>query len=146
MAYYEYRHIVDFSETNLVGNVYYAHHVRWQGTCREMILREKAPKMLREFQQGLAFVTLSTSCNYYHELAAFDEVCIRMRLVELSDHRLMMDFEYWRQSVDGKPSQSEELVARGTQEITCMRRIGDSSEPAKWPAFFVDALAPYRET
>ena len=32
--YYEYRHIVSFEETNLVGNVYYVNYLRWQGRCR----------------------------------------------------------------------------------------------------------------
>ena len=36
MRSYEYRHVVAFEETNLVGNVYYVNHLRWQGRCREM--------------------------------------------------------------------------------------------------------------
>ena len=31
MPTYELRHIVGFEETNLVGNVYYVNHLRWQG-------------------------------------------------------------------------------------------------------------------
>jgi hypothetical protein len=29
--YFEWRHVVSFGETNLVGNVYYAHYLTWQG-------------------------------------------------------------------------------------------------------------------
>ena len=36
MKYYEYRHLVAFEESNLVGNVYYVNHLRWQGRCREL--------------------------------------------------------------------------------------------------------------
>ncbi|HVR11545.1 MAG TPA: acyl-CoA thioesterase, partial [Thermoanaerobaculia bacterium] len=43
MRYFEYRHLVGFEETNLVGNVYYVNHLRWQGRCREMFLLEHAP-------------------------------------------------------------------------------------------------------
>ena len=39
MRTFEYRHVIGFEETNLVGNVYYANHVRWQGRCRELVLR-----------------------------------------------------------------------------------------------------------
>ena len=46
MQAYEYKHVVSFDETNLVGNVYYSNHVRWQGLCREMFLYEHAPEML----------------------------------------------------------------------------------------------------
>jgi enediyne core biosynthesis thioesterase len=31
MHIYEYQHVVGLEETNLLGNVYYANHVRWQG-------------------------------------------------------------------------------------------------------------------
>ena len=42
MKAYEYHHIVSFQETNLVGNVYYANYVQWQGRCREMFLKDNA--------------------------------------------------------------------------------------------------------
>lgn len=35
MQTYEYRHIVGFEETNLVGHAHDANHVKWQGRCRE---------------------------------------------------------------------------------------------------------------
>ena len=41
--YYEYRHLVTFQETNLVGNVYYANHISWQGRVRELFLRMHPP-------------------------------------------------------------------------------------------------------
>ncbi len=43
MRAFEYHHVVGFEETNLVGNVYYANYIRWQGRCREFFLRERAP-------------------------------------------------------------------------------------------------------
>ncbi len=58
MRAYEYRHIVGFEETNLVGNVYYVNHVRWQGRCREMFLRDHVPELLEELSDGLLLVTL----------------------------------------------------------------------------------------
>jgi enediyne biosynthesis thioesterase len=76
MRAFEYRHVVGFEETNLVGNVYYANHVRWQGRCREMFLREHAPDVLDALAQDLRLVTLHCSCEYLAELNAFDEVII----------------------------------------------------------------------
>ena len=86
MRAYEHRHVVGFEETNLVGNVYYANHIRWQGRCREMFLHEHVPELLKDLTRGLALVTLRVSCEYYQELAAFDELAIRMRLAELAQH------------------------------------------------------------
>ena len=60
---YEYRHIVCFEETNLVGNVYYVNHLSWQGRVREMFLREHAPDILDELSRGLSLATVRVSCD-----------------------------------------------------------------------------------
>jgi len=91
---YEYRHIVCFEETNLVGNVYYVNHLSWQGRVREMFLREHAPGVLNELARGLSLATVRVSCEYLAELAAFDEVVIRMRLGSLTQSRMTLLFEY----------------------------------------------------
>ena len=61
MRTYDYRHTVGFEETNLVGNVYYVNHLRWQGRCREMFLYDHGVDVLKEFAQGLAIVTVRVS-------------------------------------------------------------------------------------
>jgi len=164
MRPFEYSHIVCFEETNVVGNVYYANHIRWQGRCRELFLREMVPEILEELDHGLALVTLSVSCDYYHELCAFDELAIRMTLADLSHHRMTLRFEYWRISegreagieakgkeaegkareAEGKRVESGEvLVARGQQELGCMRRREGKFEPQAWPESLLEALRPY---
>src|SRR5215210_4997737 len=112
MPVYEYRHTVGFEETNLVGNVYYVNHLRWQGRCREMFLRDHAPAVLDDLKQGLALATVRCSCDYFLELEAFDELLIRMRLGEVVQNRITLRFEYYRLSGHG-----EELVARGEQQV-----------------------------
>jgi len=135
---YEYRHIVSFEETNLVGNVYYVNHLSWQGRVREMFLRDHAPDIIGELSRGLALATLRCSCEYLAELSAFDEVLIRMRLGELSQNRITMLFEYWRMK-DGR----EELVARGEQQVACMKREGATVLPTPVPKSLREALQPY---
>ena len=139
MPAYEFRHIVGFEETNLVGNVYYVNHLRWQGRCRELFLREHAPEILDELQNGLALATVRCSCDYLAELAAFDTVVLRMRLGEVVQNRLTLLFEYWREAADG----SRELVARGEQQVACMQREGENLKPAPVPPSLRAALAPY---
>jgi len=135
---YEYRHRVGFEETNLVGNVYYVNHLRWQGRCREMFLRDNAPEVLKELGRGLALATVRCSCDYLSELTAFDQVIVRMRLGGVVQNRISLVFEYWRQSKSG-----EELVARGEQVIACMRREGKRAVPTPIPAPLREALKPY---
>src|SRR5579871_678128 len=140
MRTYEYRHIVGFEETNLVGNVYYVNHVRWQGRCREMFLRDHVPELLEELSDGLLLVTLNCSCVYLSELFAFDEVVIRMRLGELVQNRVTMLFEYWRQA-----GEREELAARGEQQIACLRRNGNGVTLVPVPVSLREVLRPYAD-
>ncbi|MBD2665826.1 acyl-CoA thioesterase [Richelia sinica] len=139
MRTYEYHHIISFEETNLVGNVYYANHILWQGRCREMFIREYAPDILTELSQDLALITLRVSCEYLAELFAFDQILIRMRLGTIKQNRIPMLFEYWRITQD-----REELVARGEQEIACMRRQGEKLIPTAIPSSLWTALQPYQ--
>jgi enediyne core biosynthesis thioesterase len=136
MRSYDYVHTVSFEETNLTGNVYYVNHLRWQGRCREMFLREHAPSMLAELAAGLALVTLSCSCEYLDEIFAFDQITVRMTLGALAQSRMTLRFEYLR---DGR------VVARGEQQIGCMRRGDRQMAPAPVPAELREALAPFAE-
>jgi enediyne biosynthesis thioesterase len=135
---YEYRHIVSFEETNLVGNVYYVNHLSWQGRVREMFLRDHAPDILGELARDLSLATVRVSCEYLSELGAFDEVIIRMRLGELTRSRMTLHFEYWRAGQAG-----EELIARGEQEIACLRREGEKLTPTPVPKSLREALRAY---
>lgn len=139
MRFFEYKHIVGFEETNLVGNVYFANHVRWQGSCREMFLREHAPSLLQDLENGLALVTVFVSCEYLNEIRAFDEITMRMRLEEMSQNRVTMNFEYWR-TENGR---QQELVARGTQQIACMHRQQQNLIPTSIPRALEEALRCY---
>jgi enediyne biosynthesis thioesterase len=139
MKCYEYRHLVSFDETNVVGNVYFVHFFRWQGLAREMFLREKCPEVVDEFARGLALVTTHVSCEYLAELVVFDEILLRMYLQEAGQSQIAMRFEYWRLR-DGR----EELVARGDHRVAAMRRDGASMTPTPLPDSLRRALQPYR--
>jgi enediyne biosynthesis thioesterase len=135
---FEYRHVVGFEETNLVGNVYYVNHLRWQGRCRELFLREHAPELLDQLRGELCLVTLSCSCRYLDELNAFDEVLVRMRLKAQVQHRIALEFEY-RRLRDGVAAP----MAYGEQEIGCMRRTPDGLVPTSVPETLAAALRLY---
>lgn len=136
--YYEIRHIVGFEETNLVGNVYYVNYLRWQGRCREMFLRDRAPGVLAELRADLKLFTLSVECEFYAEITAFDELSVRMRLEDLTRTQLGFGFDYVRLRGD-----TEELVARGRQRVACMRGPNTATVPCRVPEELRRALAPY---
>jgi enediyne biosynthesis thioesterase len=139
-AYYELRHTVGFEETNLVGNVYYVNYLRWQGRCREMFLKEKAPAVLEEVRVDLKLFTLKVECEFFAEITAFDELSIRMQLEELTQTQIQFCFDYV-QLVEGR----ENLVARGRQRIACMRGENMATAPTRVPEQLRDALAPYAQ-
>ncbi|MEE1794409.1 acyl-CoA thioesterase [Streptomyces sp. BE308] len=137
--YFEYTHTVGFEETNLVGNVYYVNYLRWQGRCRELFLKQKAPAVLAEVQDDLKLFTLKVDCEFFAEITAFDELSIRMRLAELGQTQLEFTFDYVKVTEDG----GETLVARGKQRIACMRGPNTATVPSLIPAALAEALAPY---
>lgn len=136
--YYEYRHVVGFEETNLVGNVYYVNYVRWQGRCREMFLLEHAPGILDDLRGDLKLFTIRSECDYLSEVTAFDELAVRMRLEELTQTQIGFAFDYVRVS-----NGMDELVARGRQRVACMRGANGSTEPARVPEQLRRALEGY---
>ena len=138
MREYEYRHVVGFEETNLLGNVYYVHQIRWQGKCRELFLQQHTPGLLKDFAEGLSLVTTHVSCEYLAELHAFDQIIVRMRLGELTQNRMLLHFDIYRQA-GGK----EDLAARGEQQIICMQREGEHLQPAPIPEALREALRRY---
>ena len=138
MRAYEYRHIVSFKETNVVGNVYFSNYVSWQGRCREMFMREHAPGVLDEITNGLALVTTRVSCEYFEELRAFDEIIIKMYAQEVGPGRVTMAFDYFRLTDEG-----EQLVARGEQQVASMRRGNGTVTPIPLPPALIEALSLY---
>jgi enediyne biosynthesis thioesterase len=137
--YFEYVHTVGFEETNIVGNVYYVNYLRWQGRCREMFLKERAPDVLADLQDDLKLFTLKVDCEFFAEITAFDELSIRMRLTELAQTQVEFGFDYMRLNQDG----SETLIARGRQRVACMRGPNTRTAPARVPESLVRALEPY---
>lgn len=139
-AYYEYRLTVGFEETNIVGNVYFVNYLRWQGKCREMFLKEKAPSIIDEVKADLKLFTLKVDCEFFAEITAFDELSIRMRLEELTQTQVQFAFDYV-QVTGGQ----ENLIARGRQRMACMRGPNTNTVPARVPEALRTALAPYAD-
>lgn len=140
MLRYEISHVVGFEDTNLVGNVYFANYFRWQGRCREMFLKEKAPDIVHEIARDLKLFTIKCDCEYFAELTAFDCVAVRMTLIDLTQTQIEFEFTYVKVEDDG----AERVVARGRQRVACMRSVGDQVEPTHVPKSLRNALAPYR--
>ncbi|GAA2079425.1 acyl-CoA thioesterase [Actinomadura alba] len=137
-SYFEYLYTVGFEDTNIVGNVYYTNYLRWQGRCREMFLKERAPEVLVDLQDDLKLFTLKVDCEFFAEVTAFDDISVRMRLIDLAQTQLEFGFDYLRLEPGG-----ETLVARGRQRVACMRGPNNATAPARIPESMIRALAPF---
>jgi enediyne core biosynthesis thioesterase len=103
-----------------------------------LFLRDFAPGVIQQLSGGLSLLTVRCCCDYFTELSALDEISVRMFLEELILNRLVLRFEYW------KISGTSELVARGIQEIACMRRRANGgTESVDIPDELRRALEPY---
>src|SRR5262245_32141897 len=54
---YEYPHLVTFADTNVAGNVYFAHFVSWQGKVREELLCQVYPDFPSDMRRGFSMIT-----------------------------------------------------------------------------------------
>jgi enediyne core biosynthesis thioesterase len=131
---YVHRHRVTFDETNLVGNVYFAHYLRWQGHCREQFLADHAPGVLAALGDGLVLVTVDCAAEFYAEAFAGDLIDVIMTLDGLTGNRITMGFDYVREPA---------LLAQGRQSVACMRRAGRSLEPVPVPDELRSALGRF---
>jgi enediyne biosynthesis thioesterase len=124
MRYYEYRHRVSFEETNVVGNVYFTNYLLWQGRCREMFLYEHASELMPEMGRGLALATTRVACSFYRELAAFEEVAVRMRASAMTPSRLTMAFQYFHITPEGPEEFGSRRRTGGSLHAPCRRTHG----------------------
>lgn len=136
--YFEMSLVTTFADTNVVGNVYFANYVLWQGKCRELFLHEFCPNIVAEIEAGHALVTLDLSCRYVEQLRALDTVVIRMNVEELSDTRMLMSFNYYRR--DGA---SDTLVCQSHQSVASMRYIDGQFVTVPFPASMCEAISDY---
>lgn len=107
---FEYKFQVSFEETNVVGNVYFANYFVWQGKCREAFLAQYAPQVLEDFAAGHGMITKESSCEFFEESFAFNQITVQMSLQKINRTSVTMVFEYFREEGDELV-----LLARGVQ-------------------------------
>jgi enediyne core biosynthesis thioesterase len=136
MKYYTYEHVVGFEETNLVGNVYFANHVKWQGRVREMFLKDHAIEVLDLLKKDLVLVTTKVSCEYFSEIYALDVILIKMNVQEIKQNKVTMGFDYINKN-------ENKILAKGEQQIACMKKAENGIEPTNIPLCLERALNLY---
>ena len=137
--YFQTNFTTTFAETNVVGNIYFANYVLWQGKCRELFLAEFCPDVLQEIQSGLALVTLDLSCTYLEQLHALEPVVMHMHLEAMTESRALMAFEYFRR----EPGRLH-LVCRSHQSVASMRAVDGVLQPVPFPPSIIESIQQYQ--
>jgi enediyne biosynthesis thioesterase len=127
--HYDWHHTTTFEETNLVGNIYFANFLSWQGACREMFLLQYAPEVVGLLQRReLALVTTYCHCDFIDQVGPLEHIIVRMKLKALNTSSLSMTFEYFRTIVS-----PDTLVASGSQEVRALSQDGQQYVATRLP-------------
>lgn len=108
--WFEYRHLVTFHETNLVGNVYFANYFSWQGMCREILIAQNYSEIIQEIKNGFGFATEYAHNDFFNEAFLFDAILIKMTISDLSRSRIEFLFDFILE-------EKNILLARGRQAV-----------------------------
>ena len=108
--FYKYLINVTFQDTNVFGNVYFARYFDWQGKVREEIMKEHYPEIISDLKEGLGFATEYAHIDFKHEAFLFEEIEIRMGLIDLSRSRIEFSFDYYNKN-------TQQLLALGRQAV-----------------------------
>ena len=131
--WFERRYLVTFAETNVAGNVYFAHYFRWQGECREALMAEGYPEFEDDLQRGFNLVTEFAYMDFLDEARLFDRVLVRMTVSSLSRTRVEFEFEFIGE-------RENSLLARGKQAVIWTNR---QRRPALMPDKLYDNIVSY---
>ncbi|MDV6012199.1 acyl-CoA thioesterase [Haloechinothrix sp. LS1_15] len=127
--------IVTMDDADPVGNVHFSRFISWQGQGREEFLIRCAPAFIDDIHTGRIVVTANCRCEYLSELKLGQTVSIRMAVHSARFNIMTLDFTYYRCEQSG-----ETLVARGDQQVACVRRHAGELVPAGWPPEMVNAV------
>jgi enediyne biosynthesis thioesterase len=101
---------VYLTDTNAMGNTYFANYFDWQGMIREDFVRYILPDYAAFLRTGIKLITLEASMKYYYESILFDDVIIKMKLNDIKKTSIELLFTFTNKTT-GK------LLGEGRQKI-----------------------------
>ena len=106
------------TDTNALGNAYFARYFDWQGMAREEFLRRLLPDPVAFFGAGMKIFTVKAETEYKSGLALYDELQIEIRTMNIK--KTSFDFVFFlRRKLDGQ------LAALGRQRFCVIDASGE---------------------
>lgn len=126
-------HNVYLSDTNLVGNTYFAKHFEWQGHVREAFLFHVVN--FPEFAKlGVKLITKEASCEYMSESTLGDPVALTLKVGKVTYARLELLFTFIHKITGKVISCGRQLIVFG----------GPKGKPIGIPDMILKGISPYR--
>ncbi len=135
--------LTSMEDSNLVGNIYYAHYYSWQARVRDNYLFRRAPDVFKENNRG-EFIGVQAEVSHLQEAMPFECIEVSMYLSEVFEEGVVLYFEYHSINEQRK----NRKLAHGIH--TAIWTTTDSREatvrPAKMPeVFLADFMAIINE-
>lgn len=122
------------TDTNALGNAYFARYFDWQGMAREEFLKRLTPNPLAFFQAGYKILTVSAHMEYKHEILFYDEIEIEIKTDHIKKVSLDIIFIF-------KNKKTEQIMAIGGQTLMFVNAKG---KPALVPNEMRNNMLKYR--
>ncbi len=129
-----YEKQVYLSDTNAVGNTYFAKYFEWQGIVREsFFFRCIFPDPAAFAQTGIKLITAEAHMQYRHETVLLDKVIIKLKLgrVRRTSAELLFTF---------RDKSTNRLIGEGNQIVVFADSKG---KPIPMPSIVIQNLQPF---
>lgn len=109
------------TDTNALGNAYFARYFDWQGMAREEFLKRLIPDPLAFFRSGFKILTTQAYMEYKHETSFYDEIEIEVKTAKVKKLSLDLIFIF-------RSKKTERIVARGYQKLAFVDHLGNFTQ------------------
>jgi acyl-CoA thioesterase FadM len=98
------------TDTNALGNAYFARYFDWQGMAREEFMRRIIPDPIAFFRSGMKIFTINASMEYKAELGLYDEIEIEVKTSNIKRASFELNFSFTNKNTSA-------LIAVGSQRL-----------------------------
>ena len=130
--WFEIRLTATYSDTNSVGNVYFANYVSWVGKARELFFRRCMPNFDLK-QTPFYILTRSFNHKFIREAREFEEIIVRLRIKTYNRKFVKLEHQLF--------NSSRELLGEGEQSL--MFVTPDNYSLTDIPSDVVVAFTPH---
>jgi len=132
---FDAKYSTTLSESNLVGNVYYAHYYEWQARTFDKFVYKSIPDFYQN-NDGKQFICTDTRIQHLREAMPFDEIEVKLYVSEIFENALKLKCDFFSFNSSGV----SEKLASGYQDLVFVKKVGEDYEACEIPNIIVTNL------